>query len=103
MAKTPYACAALEIEFGDRLRETGRGGGHDLSVIHGVVHLPIHRCGAIELRVVERVEAFDAEFERSPVLQTEVFLERQIEVLDSRTLEGTTLGVAQCTFVFFRE
>jgi hypothetical protein len=44
--------------------------------------------------VVEGIESLQAELERSGFGQTHIVLERQIELVDSRPIEKTALGVS---------
>lgn len=51
----------LEREFHGDLDQAWSSGADDLSKI-GIIHFPIHRCGSIELGMIEYVESLQPEF-----------------------------------------
>jgi hypothetical protein len=60
--------SGLEQELDGNLRDTRRGSFHDLPECR-IVDVPIHWPVPVELGVIERVERFDAQFQRFALRQ----------------------------------
>src|SRR5271154_6612864 len=90
----------LEVEFCNELHQARRCSADDMAEV-GVFNLPVHRCGTIELRMVECVEGLRAELKGSRVSQAHILLERQVEVVDARPVEDSALSVTQFAEVLF--
>ena len=91
----PYpAGRPLERELGGELNESRRGGGCDLAErrAHDVA---VHGAGAVELRVVEDVERFEANLEVPRLVERDALDQREVEVLDARPVEEPARRVAE--------
>src|ERR1700722_10823405 len=60
----------------------------------GVIDVAINRLRAVKLRMIECVECLDAELKNFGLGQLDAFLERQIEIIDSRSREKTASAVS---------
>ena len=58
------------------------------------VDVSVDRAIRIELRVVERVESFEAEFERLGFCEFCAFVERDIEIGNAWPVEEAPLGIS---------
>jgi excisionase family DNA binding protein len=61
----------------------------------GVFNLPVHRCGTVELGMVECIERLGPELERSRVGQAHILLQSQIEVIIETLTEA--MSILDCT------
>ncbi len=85
------------------MNQAGGCGADDLAEVVRVFDLSVHGSWAVELRVVEGVEGFEAKLEGSRVGEAEIFLEGHVEVVNSRAVEDATFGIAELAQVFFRK
>src|SRR5208283_1490028 len=82
---------SLKQKFCADLNESRRRRTHDLPK-RRAVDIPIDRLRSKKLRVVECIERFDSELQRLSFGQTEIFQQRQIEVVYSRPVEESPPG-----------
>ena len=69
----------------------------------GVVHICVYRCGAVELRVIEDVERFTAEFDRLRLRDLQHLAQRHVEIVDSWSVEKPVRRMAQLSERLGRE
>src|SRR3954463_8547000 len=78
------------------LHETGRRGTHDLAE-RRARNVAVHRRRAVELRVVEDVERLDANLRHALGPESHALDERQVGIVDTRTMEEPARRVPQLT------
>src|SRR5438270_5817094 len=89
---------SLKRELGRKLKESRRRGGLDLAE-RRARDVAVHGASAVELRAVEDVERFEADFEVPRFLERHALRERDVEVLDARPVEepaGRIAKLSEC-------
>lgn len=78
-----------------RYLNQARSGRADYASEVGIVDFAIHRRRSVELRVVENIESFYPDIERLEFGDPNSFVELDVEILNSRTMEKTPESIPQ--------
>src|SRR5208282_8129 len=90
----------LELEFRGDLDQTWSGRAYDLSEMGIIIHFTVHRCGPVELCVIEYVKPLNPELERFRLGYSQPFGQRHVKVVDSGTMEKSSGHVSQLPIRF---